>query len=335
MSRVNVVLAMRPDLPDRLFDEPSRARLHAIANVDFERCLTEFDSPPATAALARAELLLTGWEAPRLDAAALVRAPRLEAVVHAAGSVKGHLDRACWQRGLAISTAADANAAPVAEFTVAMIVLTGKAAFAASRRYQQRRSPVDLLTEHPRIGNRGRRVGIVGGSRIGRRVLRLLRSYEVRVAVADPYLDQETAAELGATLMDLDAMLGWADVVSLHAPALPQTRHLIDAGRLASMPDGATLINTARGALVDHDALIAELTSGRLDAVLDVTEPEPLPPRSPLHTLPNVMLTPHLAGALGNELGRLGEWAVDEVERHAARQPFAAPVRLEDLDRMA
>ncbi|NEE43366.1 hydroxyacid dehydrogenase, partial [Streptomyces sp. SID8455] len=87
------------------------------------------------------------------------------------------------------------------------------------------------------------------------------------------------------------------DVVSIHAPELPQTRHLFDAGRLALMRDGATLVNTARGSLVDTDALVKELVSGRIDAVLDHTEPEVLPVDSPLYDLPNVLLTPHIAGS--------------------------------------
>jgi phosphoglycerate dehydrogenase-like enzyme len=101
------------------------------------------------------------------------------------------------------------------------------------------------------------------------------------------------------------------------------------------MRDGATLINPARGALVDHDALIAELRTGRISAVLDVTDPEPLPAGSPLYELPNVVLTPHIAGALGTEVRRLGGAAIDEVARYAAGEPFAYPLTAADLDRVA
>jgi phosphoglycerate dehydrogenase-like enzyme len=133
----------------------------------------------------------------------------------------------------------------------------------------------------------------------------------------------------------LDDLMAAADVVTVHAPSLPSTRHLLDARRLALMRDGATLVNTARGALVDHAALIAELRTGRLSAVLDVTEPEPLPPDSPLFDLPNVVLTPHIAGALGTEVRRLGDAAVAEVARYAAGEPFAHPLTAADLDRVA
>jgi phosphoglycerate dehydrogenase-like enzyme len=194
---------------------------------------------------------------------------------------------------------------------------------------------VDLLAEFPTVGNFGKTVGIVGASRIGRRVIELLRPFQLDVLVSDPYLDADAARRLGVDRRELDELLAASDVVSLHAPALPSTRHMIDARRLALLRDGATLINTARGSLVDQDALVAELASGRIDAVLDVTEPEVLPPDSPLYELPNVVLTPHIAGALGVELRRLGDAAIDEIERYAAGEPFAHQVTAGDLDRIA
>ena len=121
----------------------------------------------------------------------------------------------------------------------------------------------------------------------------------------------------------------------MHAPDIPQTKGLLDRRRLALIPDGGMLINTARGALVDHDALIAELETGRLSAVLDVTDPEPPPADSPLFQLPNVFLTPHVAGSMGNELERLGRSAVDELERLTIGRPLVHQVHQTDLDRVA
>jgi phosphoglycerate dehydrogenase-like enzyme len=110
---------------------------------------------------------------------------------------------------------------------------------------------------------------------------------------------------------------------------------MLDRDRLALVPDGGVLINTSRGALVDHVALTAELVSGRLGAVLDVTEPEPLPAASPLYDLPNVFLTPHIAGSLGNELARLGRTVVDELALLNAGLRPAHQVRHSDLARSA
>ena len=150
-----------------------------------------------------------------------------------------------------------------------------------------------------------------------------------------PYLDDEGATTLGVSRMELDDLFGWADVVSVHAPQLPETRHLVDGRRLARMRDGAWLVNTARGSIVDTDALTRECVSGRLCAFIDTPEPEPLPPESPLYDLPNVVLTPHIAGSLGPEATRLGDVAVAEVRRFLAGEPLLHEVRAADLERIA
>ncbi|MFF1337633.1 MULTISPECIES: hydroxyacid dehydrogenase [unclassified Streptomyces] len=290
-----------------------------VADVDADLLLTGFDhdEPELHRRLAEAEVLFTGWGCPPLDAGALERMPRLRAVVHAAGSVKHHVTEACWERGLLVSSAAAANAVPVAEYTLAAILFANKRVLESAHAYRAARGPIDLLRRYPAVGNYHRTVGIVGASLIGRRVMELLRPFDLRVLVHDPYADPGELAALGGESCALDELLRRSDVVSLHAPALPQTRHLLDAARLALMPDGATLVNTARGSLVDTVALTEELVAGRLHAVLDHTEPEVLPTGSPLYNLPNVLLTPHVAGSLGGELDRLAATAVEELERYA------------------
>lgn len=326
---------MRAELPSRLLDADAWARLASVAAVDPTQCLTEFHSPSARATLADTDILLTGWDCPIVDDAVLDNAPRLRAIVHAAGTVKDHVSPACFERGLLVSTAADANAVPVAEYTLAVILLAGKSFWRSVACYASERAGIDLLTEFPEVGNYRRRVGVVGASRVGRHLLHLLRPFDLDVLVYDPWASVDDVASLGAHKVELDELLASCAVVSLHAPYLPATSGLISAGRLALMRDGATLINTARGGLVDHAALTAELMTGRLNAVLDVTEPEPLPANSPLYNLSNVVLTPHIAGAAGLELRRLGAWAVDEIARLSAGEPLAAPVMLSDLSRIA
>jgi len=333
-GRPTVVLAMRPGLPQHLFDADTRALLDAVADVDWDVVVEDVGAPGAREHLRRAEVLLTGWGSPRIDAAVLDLAPRLGAIVHAAGSVKGHVDPVCWTRGLVVSTAADANALPVAEYTLAMIIVSGKRLLEADRRYRQERVVIrpEALGD---LGNYRTCVGLVGASRIGRRVLELLRPFDFRVRLYDPTIEAAEADALGAQLCGLDELMAASDIVSLHAPAIPATRQMVDGHRLALMRDGATLINTARGSVVDTAALTAELVSGRLTAVLDVTDPEPLDPQSPLYDLPNVLLTPHVAGAVGNEVFRLGRWAAEEARRYLRGEGFLAPVGLADLERMA
>jgi phosphoglycerate dehydrogenase-like enzyme len=143
----------------------------------------------------------------------------------------------------------------------------------------------------------------------------LLAPFEVRTVVYDPYLSDEDAAGLGTRRTDLRTLMATSDLVSLHAPLLPSTRGMIGAAELAALRDGAVFVNTARGALVDQEALVRELQTKRIRAVVDVTDPEVPDPGSSLWDLDNVVLTPHVAGSRGLELRRIGERAVAEIGR--------------------
>ncbi|MFB8777746.1 hydroxyacid dehydrogenase [Streptomyces broussonetiae] len=328
------VFAMDPVHLPLLFPDALLSRLRRTAEIDPALVVRDFTDPAAAPALARAEVLITGWGCPPLGPAALTATPALRAVLHAAGSVRSLAGEELWRRGIGVSSAAEANAVPVAEYTLAMILLAGKDAFAHRERFRATHAhPSHAHTAA--TGNLGRRIGVIGASRVGRRLLELLKPYDFQVLLHDPYLDPAGAAALGARPLPLDELLRRSDIVTLHAPDLPETHHLLDRRRLALIRDGGVLINTSRGALVDHTALTDELTAGRLSAVLDVTDPEPLPAESPLYTLPNAFLTPHIAGSLGNELERLGRVVVGELERLAAGEELAHAVRYADLTRMA
>ncbi|MEV5797694.1 hydroxyacid dehydrogenase [Streptomyces collinus] len=333
-ERPQALLAMTARNVPHVFPPDLLARLRESVDVDPALVAHDFTDDRVRRVLARTEILITGWGCPRLDTAALDAAPRLRAVLHAAGSVKGFTTPEVWRRGIAVSSAAAANALPVAEYTLAMILLTGKNVLAARDLLRADRTHPygDIL---PGVGNHGRRVGVVGASRIGRRLIELLRPHDLRVSLTDPYVDPAEAARLGVDLLPLDELLRASDIVTLHAPDTPETRHLLGARELALMPGGSVLINTARGALVDHDALIAELRTGRLSAVLDVTDPEPLPADSPLFDLPNAFVTPHLAGSQGNEVARLGLTVVEEAERLSTGERLLYAVDQAALDRAA
>lgn len=303
-------------------------RLTATADVDPSTAVQDFGS---VADLADVEVLITGWGCPPIDEEVLSRAPRLRAIIHTGGSVKHHVTQECWDRGITVSSAVEENAIPVAEFTLAAILFSQKRIIEVSHHYRVSRSRQSWAAAYPSMGNYRRVVGIVGASRIGRRVVELLRPFDVEVLLADPYVDDAEATRLGVRLVELDELMSSSDTVSLHAPSLPETARLIDRQRLASMRKGAVLINTARGALVDEAALTEELVSGRLHAVLDVTDDDVLDPDSPLYDLPNVLLTPHVAGSMGDELTRLVDHTVDELQRWTAGEPFATPVDRDQL----
>lgn len=325
------MIAMSRSVRSTVLPGDLMARLAEALRLFGTEPMESFDDPVARRGMETVEVLVTGWSCPPLTVSVLDAAPKLRAVVHAAGSVKAHVGMEVFARGIVVSSAADANAEPVVDFTVAVVMLAGKRAFGLARQYAAGR----YAPFRQRRGNDGRVVGVVGASRIGRRVIVRLRAAGFDVLVADPYLDPARAAELGAQLADLDEVCRRCDVLTLHVPELPETRHLIDGRRLALLRDGALVVNTARGSVVDTEALTRVCTTGRIDACLDVTDPEPLPAGHPLFALDNVWITPHLAGVQGSEVRRLGEYAVAEVERFVAGEPLLGAVHADELRRLA
>ncbi|MFD8498090.1 hydroxyacid dehydrogenase [Amycolatopsis sp. NPDC059657] len=329
--RPETLLVLGRDTMRLQFGEAELARLRATASLGEPLFTDELGSASVRARLAEVEVLVTSWGCPPLGEALLRDAPKLRAVLHAAGSVRGHVGAALFDRGLLVTTAAGANAEPVAQYTLGAILWAFKKvpflaadarAFREDWRYRER---------HGELTGRDRTVVLVGFSRIGQRVTELLvRLALARVLVVDPVVDPARIRAAGAEPATLAESLPLADVLSLHAPSLPDTRRMIGAAELAALPPGAVLINTARGALVDTAALERACAAG-LHAILDVTEPEPLPSTSPLYDLPTVVLTPHIAGSLGSETRRMTAEALDELERYAAGEPPRDPVTRQAL----
>lgn len=330
-SRPRAAITMKPDAAAALLDARSLAALGEVCDLAPPPVLDDFTTDRARATLAEVEILVTGWGCPPLDEAALAAAPRLRAVVHTAGSVRGHITEACWDRGIEVSSAAAANALPVAEYTVAMILLSGKRTLERARAYRTERRRDNWLATAAEVGNYGRTVGILSASMIGRRVIELLRPYDLPVLLHDPYVSEAEAAALGVRSVGLGELFAHSDVVSVHTPLLPATHGLVSRELLTSMRSDAVLINTARGAVIDQDALVDVLRQDRIRAILDVTVPDSLPPAHPLWECDNVTITPHLAGSQGNEWRRLVDLAVGETGRWAAGDGFAHPVRRERL----
>lgn len=303
------------ELVAALFPPAVRVQLDSAADVVGGTVL-DWDDPAARHELAIADVVISGWGAPRLEKDQLAGAQRLRAVLQAGGSAEAAVDLdAAARRGIALSDAGEQNAEPVAEYTLAAILAAGKDLVRAERLYRERQAFIDREAEFSDAGNYGRTVGVVGASRIGRRVLKLLRPFAFDVLVADPTITDDDARSLGAELVGLEELLRRSDIVTLHVPVTPETTGMIGGAELALLRPGATLINTSRGAVVDQDVLVEVLRAGRIQAVLDVTEPDPLPAGHPLYTLPGVVLTPHMAGAVGREIARLGAFIVAEIER--------------------
>jgi phosphoglycerate dehydrogenase-like enzyme len=337
LQRLRAAFAMQPGLAGGLFGEDTRERLRDVADIDQTLTISDFRHADPRL-LATLDVLITGWGCPRIDGPELDAMPRLRAIIHAGGSVKEHVAMTVWERGILVTTAADANARPVAEYTVATILLAGKDVPGMTAAYARDPSLAGLSVRtgaRDGIGNYRRTVGILGASRVGRRVIDLLGQFDFEVLLHDPYVADTDPVLTRARLVSLDDLFRLSSIVSIHAPLLPETTGLVGRDLLALMSPGSVLINTARGPIVDHDALADAVTGRGLRAILDVTSPEPLPAGHPLRQLPGVILTPHVAGSLGNELLRLGEAAAEEVRLLAAGLPPRCPVGGESLIAMA
>jgi phosphoglycerate dehydrogenase-like enzyme len=284
-------------------------------------------------ALGRAEVIMATWGMPRMTADFLAAAPKLKAVFYAAGSVKGFVTDEAYGREILIVSARMANAVPVAEYAMATIVLSLKRFWSYARMTRE-----DHVWDRniPVAGTYRATIGLVSLGATGRYTAERLARLDCNVIAYDPFVGAEAARELGVNLVSLEELFRISDVVSIHAPLLPETTGLINGRLVASMKSGATLINTSRGAVV-AEAELVDVLNVRFDltAILDVVESEPLNPQSPLFTLPNAVLTPHISGSMGKEIEMMGRWMYADLTQYLSNRPLAHTVRKEMLAQMA
>ncbi|MGO1972805.1 MAG: hydroxyacid dehydrogenase [Propionibacteriaceae bacterium] len=261
---------------------------------------------------------------------------RLQLIVHAAASIRWLVPRWVLEQGIrACQSGAEPQAVPVAESALALTLVLLRHVHRYDRQLQGSRDWTASRT--PELGRdlAARRVGIVGLSRTGTQYLRMVQGLGVRgIRLYDPYVDHARARELGVELVPLDELLASCDVVSLHAPVTDETRGMIGAEQLGRLRDDAVLINTARSALVDTEALVNEVTSGRINAGLDVFDTEPLPADSPFFGLPNVVVLPHVGAATIETRHGQGAGVVAELRRHLTGQALRDEVTLDRYDRL-
>lgn len=280
------------------------------------------------------DALVTGWGVPALTEEFFENADRLQIIAHSAGSVKHLFPGDLWEkyvvpRQITVFSANQALAYNVAEGTVGYMI-------SVPRRFLEHVMHVRTTTgwRKPGLPTTGQyllgaTVGIISASKVGREVIRLLGPFDTKILVFDPYLSDWEAGRLGVEKADLNAVFERSDIVSLHAPTTPETEKMIGKEQLSRMRDGALLINTSRGWVLDHDALYEEARTGRILVVLDVTTPEPLPGDHPLRKLENVYITPHLSGAGNYGYYRIGEMTVRALEQKFSGRPVVGAIRYE------
>jgi phosphoglycerate dehydrogenase-like enzyme len=326
---IKAAFCLHPDAYARAYDDMVRARLAQSVEI-VSGCIPTREWPERRELLSGVEVLFSGWGPPRLDEAFLEAVPNLRAVFYAAGDHRYFATDAFWERGIRLSTANALNAVPVSEYTVAAIVLGLKRFWHFARQPREVRK---LTLDRWVPGNYRSTVALISYGTIARLVRRKLATYDLDVLVYDPFLSDEAARLENVTKVSLADAFHRADAISVHTPSLPETRSLIRCEHFAALRPGAVFINTARGDIVDEDALIAVLAQrDDVQAILDVTREEPPREGSPLYRLSNVVFTPHIAGSLAGECVRLGLGMVDECERFLAGRPLKgeviAPVHL-------
>jgi phosphoglycerate dehydrogenase-like enzyme len=319
---------------ERIFSPSARAHIG-------RRCAVQgppeqADKPFLLAHAGQAAIIVTGWGTAPLDADVVAAAPHLQLLVHSAGSIKHLVCDALWERGIRVTSAAPVLAEGVAEFCLGLILTASKRVFWLAERARHGGWRDDLNAFGDAFEIHGQNVGIVAASHVGRHLMRLLRPCGCRLVLYDPYCPRERAAAWGARkVATLDELFTQCPVVALCAPATAETQGMIRGRHFALLPHGALFINAARGAIVHEGEMIEELRKGRFIACLDVTWPEPPAADSELRHLPNVLLTPHIAGAIAQNLWRQGDFAAREISAFLRDRPLAGEVRREQLARIA
>lgn len=338
----------RRDLSPRAMMVLDRDALDLTFPVDIRQALAKrvrFEAPPMTAQelyrdpsiLRNTRFLFSGWGPPKLSEGLLEHAVHLEAVFYGGGSIRSLMTQEAWRRGIVITSAAHANAIPVVEYTVAQIIMCLKRVWQQAAELRESRAWVQ---SEPGAGGFRSTVGLVSLGLIGTLVAERLAGMDVEVVAYDPAPQRSSGLETvsagkspaGLRRVGLEEVFAISDVVSLHTPLLSETRKMIDESLLGSMKPSASLINTARGGIVDQEALIRVFT-GRPDlfAVLDVTDPEPPARDCPLWSMNNVILTPHIAGSRGRECRRMGWEMVAELDRYLSHKPLLHAVSQEEV----
>lgn len=319
-----------------IYDNDTVKRIKAATD-----CLGIYGADVAQVApdeLAQAEIIFSGWGAPKMDKEFLDKAPNLKIVFYGAGSIRGMVSDEFWDRGIRVCSAWAANAVPVSEYCLGQILLSLKSSYYMARKYKESKGK-ELRPPFAVKGCYKSTVGVVSAGMIGRKVLDLLKPFDINVLVYEYYMSEEEARDkYNAQKVDsLEELFEKSDVVTLHTAAIPENYGMITGKLIDSMKEGSTLLNSSRGIIINEDEMI-EVLKRRPDltAILDVTYPyEPPKEDSELYTLDNVVLTPHIAGSLGQECFRHAEYMCDEMDRFFNGEPLLYEIDRQRAEKMA
>jgi len=293
----------------------------------------DFGKESVKKAIKNADIAVTSWGNTELDAEILAECPNLKFVAHAAGSVKPIVSDTLWEKGVRVLSCACPLGEGVAETALGFTL-------SASKNFYNLNTSV-----HNGGWNEGKenirelfdlKIGVIGCGWAGKHYIKLLRNFYVDVYCYDPFISSDDMKKSGAEKAEFEWILQNCDIISIHAPSIPSTYHMFNKDTLKLMKKDAVLINTARGTIIDEEALYNHMAEGNLKyACLDVFDPEPPVKENKLLTLSNVITTPHLAGLAQNGLKRIGTFVCEETSHFLEGKPVRGEVTKEMLERMA
>ena len=330
-----IFLCEKNDKIFNVYNDETICELQKLTNVE-KKIYTKADVVRESNVFSAVDVVFSTWGMPAFTEEE-IRAylPNLKCVFYGAGSVQ-KFARPFINCGVKVFSAWAANAIPVAEMTVAQIILSNKGYFLTNRIYREMGKESVQAVFKKCNGNYGETVGIIGAGMIGRAVIQMLKQYNLKVIVFDPFLSDEKADELGVEKCELTELFERAFVISNHLANNAQTQGMLCYDHFRRMRENAVFINTGRGAQVVEDDLVRALMERPdLTALLDVTYPEPPVEGHPFYTLPNCLLTPHIAGSAGDEVARMGKYMLDECQTYLAGEPCKYEVSLKMLETMA
>jgi len=337
VSRPQVGIICNKEVRNRYIVEADLERVNKFADLHWHECEedTSWDDAPTTTDSTKAEVMefvskldavVVCHGSPRIDQSIISSSPRLKLI----GELEGdrfaqRIDvEAALARGVRAVDTTHGSSYPVSEWALGMILIGLRNAGAHFRRLiaddqwgtsEQRDSTIEFAQNEELTG---KTVGLIGAGYIARRLIELLKPFDVNLLVRDPYVQPELASSLGFTLTSLDSVLSMTDVIVCLAPLTPSTRGMLGPDEINRMKPGSVFVNVSRGPIVDSEALIERLEIGDTTACLDVFDPEPVPVGSRIRQLPNVFLSPHIAGTTERSRTRFFEEMVSELERHFA-----------------
>jgi phosphoglycerate dehydrogenase-like enzyme len=305
------------ELRSVLFSPECRRQLEAVSEVEWVTEGKPYEHDDLMRDIGRYDACITSWGSPKITKEVLQRADNLKFIGHAAGTLIPFVDPEVFDTNIIVVNANRALARSTAELAVSLMMagawnLMGYSKSLATGAWRANNDTV--------MGLFGQQVGLIGFGEVAKEVVRLLKPYETRIRLSAPYCTAEEAAELGVELCSLDELLAASDIVSLHDTLTPSTRGMIGREQLGRLKDGALLVNTARAPIIDEQALIDELSTGRIYAALDVFYTEPPVQDYPLLHLPNVLCVPHIGAFSRYWKPQLGHMVAEDLHRFAAGQ---------------